>query len=88
MHPERGSCTPPASPSASGAVALHKSGAVAAVQHQHFCKLFSPALLLRVRSPPCALNALQSAVPLFLPHPIPPPPPPPTTTTTTTPVLQ
>ena len=34
MHPERGSCTPPASPSASGAVAV-------ALHHQHFCKLFS-----------------------------------------------
>ena len=41
-------------------------------------------LLLRVRSP-CALDALQSAVLLFLPHPPPPPPlsPPPTTPTTT-----
>ena len=61
------SSTPAPSPPASG-------GAV--VVHQHFCKL---VLLLRVRSP-CALNALQSAVLLFLPHPPPPTPATPTTT--------
>ena len=68
------SSTPAPSPPASG-------GAV--VVHQHFCKL---VLLLRVRSP-CALDALQSAVLLFLPHPPPPPlpPSPPPTTPTTTP---
>ena len=65
-------------------------GAAAVAVHQHFCKLVSTVLLLllRVRSP-CALDALQSAVLLFLPHPPPPPPPlppsPPPTTPTTTP---